>query len=64
MARYKEQALNKVANLENKMRTLDFMISRAQPQNEIREFIVTIQEQLEDLRSMISLEHDEFQSYI
>jgi len=64
MARYKEQALNKVANLENKMRTLDFMISRAQSQDEIREFIVKIQEQLEDLRSMISLEHDEFQTYI
>ena len=33
--RYKEQAMNKVAQLENMLRSLDFLVSRAQPQNEI-----------------------------
>jgi hypothetical protein len=61
--RYKEQALNKVAQLENMMRTLDFLVSRSQPQNEILQYISEVKEKVEDLRSILSIEHNDFETY-
>jgi hypothetical protein len=61
--RYKEQALNKVAQLENMIRTLDFLVSRSQPQSEILQYISEVKEKVEDLRSMISIEHNDFETY-
>jgi hypothetical protein len=59
--RYKEQVLNKVSQLENMMRTLDFLVSRAQPQDEVLQYISEVKEKVEDLRSMVSLEHNDFE---
>ena len=61
--RYKEQAMTKVGQLENMVRTLDFLVSRAQPQDEILQYISEMKEQIEDLRSMISIEHNDFEPY-
>ena len=61
--RYKEQAMNKVAQLENMLRTLDFLVSRSQPQNEILQYISEVKEKIEDLRSMLSIEHNDFETY-
>lgn len=61
--RYKEQAMNKVAQLENMLRTLDFLVSRAQPQNEIIQYISEVREKVEDLRSILSIEHNDFETY-
>jgi archaellum component FlaC len=61
--RYKEQALNKVAQLENMMRTLDFLVSRSQPQNEILQYISEVKEKVEELRSILSIEHNDFETY-
>ena len=62
--RYKEQALNKIGQLENMMRTLDFLVSRAQPQDEVLQYISEVKEKVEDLRSMISIEHNDFEPRI
>jgi archaellum component FlaC len=61
--RYKEQAINKVAQLENMMRTLDFLVSRSQPQNEILQYISEVKEKVEELRSILSIEHNDFETY-
>jgi hypothetical protein len=61
--RYKEQAMNKVAQLENMLRTLDFLVSRSQPQNEILQYISEMKEKIEDLRSILSIEHNDFETY-
>ncbi len=61
--RYKEQAINKVNQLENMLRTLDFLVSRAQPQDEILQYISEMKEKVEDLRSMLSIEHNDFETY-
>ena len=55
--------MNKVAQLENMMRTLDFLVSRSQPQNEILQYISEVKEKIEDLRSMLSIEHNDFETY-
>jgi hypothetical protein len=61
--RYKEQAMTKVAQLENMLRTLDFLVSRSQPQNEILQYISEMKEKIEDLRSILSIEHNDFETY-
>jgi hypothetical protein len=61
--RYKEQAMTKVAQLENMLRTLDFLVSRSQPQNEILQYISEVKEKIEDLRSILSIEHNDFETY-
>lgn len=61
--RYKEQAMNKVGQLENMIRTLDFLVSRAQPQDEILQYISEVKEKVEDLRSILSIEHNDFETY-
>jgi hypothetical protein len=43
------------------MRTLDFLVSRAQPQDEVLQYISEVKEKVEDLRSMVSLEHNDFE---
>lgn len=61
--RYKEQAMNKVGQLENMMRTLEFLVSRAQPQDEILSYMNEVKEKIEDLRSILSIEHNDFETY-
>jgi hypothetical protein len=45
------------------MRTLDFLVSRSQPQNEILQYISEVKEKVEDLRSILSIEHNDFETY-
>ena len=60
--RYKEQALNKLEQVSNVVNTTGFLISRGDQDGSL-ESIEDLKEKLEELRSMISIEHEEFDSY-
>jgi len=62
--RYKDQALNKVNQLGNIAQTLDFQVSRLESQDSILQTINDLKEKINELQEMISIEHDEFSSYI
>ncbi len=62
--RYKDQALDKINQLTNIARTLDFQVSRLESQDSILQTIQDLKEKIEELQSMISIEHDEFSSYV
>jgi hypothetical protein len=62
--RYKDQVLNKINQLENLNRTLDFQLSRGESSDSLLQTLSDMKEKIEDLRSTISLEHDEFSTYI
>jgi hypothetical protein len=62
--RYKDQVLNKINQLENLNRTLDFQLSRGEGYDELIKTLSNIKDKIEDLRSTVSLEHDEFSTYI
>ena len=62
--RYKDQVLNKINQLENLNRTLDFQLSRGESFDSLLQTLSDIKEKIEDLRSTVSLEHDEFSTYV
>jgi len=62
--RYKDQVLNKINQLENLNRTLDFQLSRGEQFQELMQTLSDMKEKIEDLRSTVSLEHDEFSTYV
>ncbi len=62
--RYKEQVLNKINQLENFNRTLDFQLSRGESYDALLKTLSDMKEKIEDLRSTVSLEHDEFSTYV
>jgi hypothetical protein len=62
--RYKDQVLNKINQLENLNRTLDFQLSRGENLQEVMQTLSDMKEKIEDLRSTVSLEHDEFSTYV
>ena len=61
--RYKDQALDKINQLTNIARTLDFQVSRLESQDSILQTIQDLKEKIEEIQSLISIEHDEFSSY-
>ena len=61
--RYKSQVVTKINNLEMMLRTLDFLVSRAESQDSILQYISEVKEKVEELGSMVSIEHDEFEAY-
>jgi hypothetical protein len=62
--RYKDQALDKINQLSNIARTIDFQVSRLESQDSILQTVEDLKEKIEELQSMISIEHDEFSSYV
>lgn len=62
--RYKDQVLNKINQLENLNRTLDFQLSRGESFDSLLQTLSDMKEKIEDLRSTVSLEHDEFSTYV
>jgi hypothetical protein len=62
--RYKEQVLNKINQLENLNRTLDFQLSRGESSDSLLQTLSDMKEKIEDLRSTVSLEHEEFSTYV
>ena len=62
--RYKNQVLDKINQLENFNRTLDFQLSRGENIQEVMQTLSDMKEKIEDLRSTVSLEHDEFSTYV
>jgi hypothetical protein len=62
--RYKDQVLSKINQLENFNRTLDFQLSRGENYDALLQTLSDMKEQIEDLRSTVSLEHDEFSTYV
>ena len=61
--RYKEQALNKLEQASNVVNTVEFLVSRGDQDGSL-EAIEDLKEKLDELRSMISIEHEEFDSYV
>jgi hypothetical protein len=61
--RYKDQALDRINQLSNIARTLDFQVSRLESQDSILQTIQDLKEKIEEIQSLISIEHDEFSSY-
>ena len=62
--RYKDQVLNKINQLENLNRTLDFQLSRGESYETLLQTLSDMKEKIEDLRSTVSLEHNDFSSYV
>jgi chromosome segregation ATPase len=62
--RYKDQALDRINQLSNITRTLDFQVSRLESQDSILQTIQDLKEKIEEVQSLISIEHDEFSSYV
>ena len=62
--RYKDQALDKINQLSNIARTINFQVSRLESQDSILQTVEDLKEKIEELQSMISIEHDEFSSYV
>jgi hypothetical protein len=62
--RYKDQALDRINQLANIARTLDFQVSRLESQDSILQTIQDLKEKIEEVQSLISIEHDEFSSYV
>jgi chromosome segregation ATPase len=61
--RYKDQTLDRINQLTNIARTLDFQVSRLESQDSILQTIQDLKEKIEEIQSLISIEHDEFSSY-
>jgi hypothetical protein len=57
--RYKEQVLSKIEQLSNLLRSTDFLISRGD-QNGSLQSVAQLVEKLEELRSLVSLEHSDW----
>ncbi len=55
----KELAINKIEKIENQLKTLDFSVRRGEVQ-EYDESLKRVREQLEELRSLISIEQNTF----
>ena len=62
--RYKDQALDRINQLTNIASTLDFQVSRLESQDLILQTIQDLKEKIEEVQSLISIEHDEFSSYV
>ena len=62
--RYKDQVLDRVNQLTNIARTLDFQVSRLESQDSVLQTIQDLKEKIEEVQSLISIEHDEFSSYV
>jgi hypothetical protein len=60
--RYKEQSLNKIEQVNNRIKNVEFLVLRGQ-QNEAVQAIEELKEKVEELRSLISIEHNEFETY-
>jgi hypothetical protein len=60
--KYKEQSLNKLEQIGSAISSTEFLISRGD-QNGSLQSIESLREKLEELRGMISLEDDTFETY-
>jgi hypothetical protein len=60
--KYKEQALNNLEQLSSAISNTEFLVLRGD-QNGSLQSIEILREKLEDLRGMISLEDDTFETY-
>jgi hypothetical protein len=55
--RYREQVLEKVSKLEGALKQLKFITSRDADRDTIEQGIINIEERVEQIREMVSLEH-------
>ena len=60
--RYKEQSLNKIEQVNSRIKNVEFLVLRGQ-QNEAIQALEELKEKVEELRSLISIEHNEFETY-
>jgi len=60
--KYKEQSLNKLEQVNSAISNTEFLVSRGDQDGSLKS-IEVLREKLEELRSMISLEDDTFETY-
>jgi hypothetical protein len=60
--RYKEQSLNKIEQVSNRIKNIEFLILRGDQDGSLQA-LEDLKEKIEELRSMISIEHNEFETY-
>jgi hypothetical protein len=60
--KYKEQALNKLEQVNSAISSTEFLVSRGDQDGGLKS-IENLREKLEELRGMISLEDDTFETY-
>jgi hypothetical protein len=59
--RYKNNALDKINQLDATVNKLQFQINRGFDQEQLSDTTTSLKEQLENLREMISIEPDDFE---
>ncbi len=60
--RYKEQSLNKIEQVNNRIKNIEFLVLRGD-QNASLQALEELKEKVEELRSLISIEHNDFETY-
>lgn len=58
--KYKSQSLSKIEKLEHQLRALEIDLNRGNSLNEIQVKVDTIKNLVQNLRDLISIEHDEW----
>jgi hypothetical protein len=58
--KYKEQSLNKVSKIQNKIRALEIALNRGHSIKEINVIMDELKEQVSSLNEMISIENDQW----
>jgi hypothetical protein len=59
--RFKNQVIDQITQAQNIGQKLQFQVNRGMTQDEVSETVDQLKEQLERIKELISIEHDEFQ---
>jgi hypothetical protein len=60
--RYKNNVLDKLVQLESAVNKVHIQVNRGGTQDSVNESIETLKEQIEQIREMVSIEPDDFES--
>jgi hypothetical protein len=58
--RYKDNAVNKLTQIESSLQRIQFQINRNMAQDQLLDTVENIKSQVENLKELISIEDDEF----
>ena len=60
--RYKNNVLDKLVQLETAVNRVHIQVNRGGTQDDVNQSIETLKEQIEQIREMVSIEPDDFES--
>ena len=60
--RYKNNVLDKLVQLETAVNRVNIQVNRGGTQDDVNQSIETLKEQIEQIREMVSIEPDDFES--